>query len=288
MQLITFLSTASAIVATASAKRTAVTLNKECNFEKPHTRVINRCKYDVYLWSVFKGDGCPDDEAVVLKTGDVYAENYLESAASGVGVSIKMSKSEQCKGTDITQLEYFLDASQLYQGNYLDVSYVDCGGMDCPARKDGYYLVAGNQVGKEKANAGNTWCPILSCDDATTCDTMSYVLPDDKQTKTCTVNGNMELYLCGGEAPTEDYDSAPKPKPKPKPSKQPESSAAPSPTSTKDANVYAAAVTPSPSPTPSPSSAPALIKTEVVYVTAYVNAKRHEHDHARRHQIFHA
>ncbi|EUC36150.1 hypothetical protein COCVIDRAFT_28922 [Bipolaris victoriae FI3] len=278
MQLTTFLSTASAIIATASA-RSAVSLNKECNLDQPYARIINRCDYDVYLWSVFKGDGCPDDEAVVLKTGETYAENYLKSASTGVGVSIKISKSMQCKGTDITQLEYFIDESDSFGGNYLDVSYVDCGGMDCPARKDGYYLVAGDQVGKQKAGADNTWCPILACDDAATCDTMSYVLPDDKQTKTCTTNGNTDFYLCGSQAPGKDSDS--KPKPQPSSSKQPESSATPSSTSSAESST----VTPSPTPTPSPSG-PGLVKTEIVYVTAYVNAKRHEH--GRRHQVFHA
>lgn len=277
MQLTTFLSTASAIVATASATRDAVTLMKECDLEKPFARIINRCDYDVYLWSVFKGDGCPTDQMVTLKKGDVYAENYESSNGTNVGVSIKLSKSMQCKGSDITQLEYYIDESSNYKGNYLDVSYVDCGGMDCPARKDGYYLVAGNQIGKAKAAADNTWCPILSCTDAASCDTMSYVLPDDKQTKTCLTDASMDFYMCGGEAPTEDYDSAPKHKPSPSSTKQ-----AGYPTTT-PAEVYAhaAAITPSPS-----SSAPSLVKTEVVYVTAYVNAKRHEH--GRRHQVFHA
>lgn len=277
MQLTTFLSTASAIVATASATRSAVTLMQECDLEKPFARVINRCKYDVYLWSVFKGEGCPTDQMVTLKTGDVYAENYESSNGTSVGVSIKLSKSSVCKGADITQLEYYIDESSAYQGNYLDVSYVDCGGMDCPARKDGYYLVAGDQIGKAKAAADNTWCPILSCTDAASCDKMSYVLPDDKQTKTCLTTSSMDFYMCGGEAPTEDYDSAPKHKP----SSSSSSSTKPTPSPTSaEAYVHAAAVT------SAPSSTPGLIKTEVVYVTAYVNGKRHEH--GRRHQAFHA
>lgn len=284
MQLTTFLSTASAIIATASA-RDAVTLNQECDLSQPRARIINRCDYDIHLWSVFKGDGCPDNQMVTLKTGETYAENYQNFTNTKVGVSIKISKSSECKGSDITQLEYYRawdDENEDFRFNYLDVSYVDCGGLDCPARKDGYYLVAGDQVGEVKASAANTWCPILSCSDAESCDKMSYVLPDDVQTKTCQLNANMDFYMCGSEAPTEDYGSTPKTKPEP--SKKPaESSAAPSSTSKGDG--YGAVVTPSPTPTPSPSG-PGLIKTEFVYVTAYVNAKRHEH--GRRHQVFHA
>lgn len=280
MQLTTFLSTASAIIATASAAsaRSAVTLNKDCNLSKPRARVINRCNYDVYLWSVFKGDGCPDGEMVTLKTGESYAENYEDVANNNVGVSIKLSKSKECKGADITQLEYYraLGQEEGFRFNYLDVSYVDCGGMNCPARKDGYYLVAGNQTGDFKASAANTWCPILSCSDAKSCDTMSYVLPDDIQTKTCGIDASMDFYMCGSEAPNGDDDSAPQSKPKPSSTKQ-----AGYPTTTSaEQYAHAAAITPSPSPSTS------LIKTEVVYVTAYVNAKRHEHGH--RHQVFHA
>lgn len=286
MQLTTFLSTASAIIATASATaaRNAVTLNKECDLSQPRARIINRCNYDVYLWSVFKGDGCPDSQMVTLKTGETYAENYQDSTGTNVGVSIKLSKSKECKGADITQLEYYRaldDKNKDFRYNYLDISYVDCGGMDCPARKDGYYLVAGDQVGDLKASAANTWCPILSCSDAKSCDTMSYVLPDDVQTKTCALNANIDFYMCGSESPNGDYDSAPQPKPKPSSTKQAGYPTTPSPTP--DEYAHAAAITPSPSPSP---SSPGLIKTEVVYVTAYVNAKRHEH--GRRHQVFHA
>lgn len=299
MQLTTFLGAASALVAStsATAARSAVTLNDNCNLANPHARIVNRCDYDVYLWSVFKGDGCPTDQMVVLKSGESYAENYDEDAATNVGISIKLSKTKQCKDGSLTQLEYYraLNKPEEFRFNYLDVSYVDCENGDCPTRQDGYYLVAGDQQGKAKASAANTWCPILSCSDQTTCDSMSYVLPDDVQTKTCQLNASINFYMCGSEAPNGDDSSSPS-KPKPKPSSssspssspspsKPESSSSPSATSTKK-DAYIAAVTPSPSPTPSPTSQ--LIKTEVVYVTEYVNAKRHAHDHARRHQAFRA
>lgn len=289
MQLITLLSAASAIVATASA-RSAVSLNKECNHAKPYARVINRCNYPVYLWSVFKGDGCPEGEMVTLKSGETYSENYADPKGGDVGVSIKISKNEQCKGSDIVQLEYFLEQRKVgFNYNYLDVSYVDCLDGGCPTKSEGYYLQSGNQTGSATASAGNTWCPILSCHDAVSCAKMSYILPDDVQTKTCDLQSNMDFYMCGGEAPTEDYGST-------SPSSSDKGvSSAPSSTSVKDTyaeklKVDAAAVTPAAQLEEPAKHQKTKTHVEVVYVTAveYVNAKRHAHGHARRHQPFHA
>jgi hypothetical protein len=300
MQLITVLSVAASMAATASA-RSAVTLNQECDTSKPMARVHNRCNYDVYLWSVYKGDGCPSNEMVTLKQGETYQENYQEPSG-GVGVSIKISKTQECKGNDITQLEYFIQSnSPGFNYNYLDVSYVDCpsDSADCPTRQEGYYLVAGSQTGAVKASSANTWCPVMSCTDPTSCNKISYVLPDDVQTKTCEPDQNMDFYMCGGEAPGEESSS---------PSSAVKSSAAPSSTekassskvqatsaaasSTADSyetefKVAAAAVTSAPQAEQVNNQ---KTKTEVVYVTAYetVNAKRHAHGHARRHQPFHA
>lgn len=305
MQLITVLSVATSMVATASA-RSAVTLNKECDTSKPLARIHNRCAYDVHLWSVYKGDGCPSDEMVTLKSGETYQENYADPKGGDVGVSIKISKSQECKGNDITQLEYFIQKnSPGFNYNYLDVSYVDCpsNSADCPTRQEGYYLVAGAQTGSVKASSANTWCPVMSCNDPASCNKISYVLPDDVQTKTCEPDENMDFYMCGGEAPGEEsekpssaaqYSAPAATSQKPKPT----SSAAAS--STKDSyetefKVAAAAVTPSPPSPPSPPQEDYSVnnqktKTEVVYVTAYetVNAKRHAHGHAGRHQPFHA
>ncbi|KAF2850525.1 hypothetical protein T440DRAFT_396669 [Plenodomus tracheiphilus IPT5] len=302
MQLITFISAATAMVATASA-RSAVTLNQECDTEKPHARIVNRCDYPVHLWSVLKGDGCPGDGMVTLNKGETYSENY-DKAKDATGVSIKISKTQQCKGNDIVQLEYFLNQAQgqeSFWGNYLDVSYVDCLTDDCPTRNEGYYLVAGNQTGAATASAGNTWCPILSCHDAVSCAKCSYILPDDVQTKTCDVDSSMTFYMCGGDAPTEDHDSAPAAS---SAVSQKAQSSAPAPSSNNDGyksaapssiddgyKVKAAAVTPAPTPSSVPGYIPGTkTHVEVVYVTAYeyVNAKRHAHGHARRHQQFHA
>ncbi|OAL47771.1 hypothetical protein IQ07DRAFT_601822 [Pyrenochaeta sp. DS3sAY3a] len=283
MQLITFLSAASAMVATASA-RSAVELNKECKKSEPYARIVNRCDYPVYLWSVYKGDGCPTDQMVTLKKGETYNENYAEPLGGDVGVSIKISKTKTCKPNDIVQLEYYLERNKgAFNFNYLDVSYVDCLGNDCPTKKEGYYLQSGNQTGKVTASAANTWCPILACNDPVSCAKMSYILPDDVQTKTCDLDQNMDFYMCGGEAPTEDYDSAPA------------SADKPAATSTQDSysenfKVDAAAITNAPEIKEPEKGHKTKTHVEVVYVTAYeyVNAKRHAHGHARRHQPFHA
>merc|ERR1712137_197886 len=303
MQLTTLLATASAMVATVSAEygsensRTAALENEKCDLSQAHARITNRCDYDVYLWSVLKSVGCPTDTALKLKTGESYAENFVKPSESTVpddtGVSIKISKTDECKGNDITQFEYFLKEGGDFAGNYFDVSYVDCGSMKCLAREDGYYLVAGNQTGEFKATAQNTKWPILSCSDATECDTMSYVLPDDVQTKMCDLDSSVELYLCGSEAPS-DGDSTPKP----------ESSSeysAPSYASSTELAEYSTA-----EPTSEPTSAAASSSSEEVAYSAdievaaapitptpqkqyeYVNEKRHAHDHARRHAAFHA
>ncbi|KAH8709985.1 hypothetical protein GQ44DRAFT_776919 [Phaeosphaeriaceae sp. PMI808] len=291
---------AAAAVATVSAKasRNAVTLNQSCDKGKALARVINRCDYPVYLWSVYKGDGCPTDEMVVLNKGESYSENYEKAwdgkFANDQGVSIKISKNKQCKGGDITQLEYFLDnrpqTNKAFQLNYLDVSYVDCLSGDCPTKNEGYYLQAGTQAARTaRTSADGSWCPILACKDAASCATMSYILPDDVQTKSCDFDSSMEFYMCGSQPPSADDN-----KPAPASSKQPESSAPkPATTSKAPSNVEykanVAAVTNAPEV--KEPKAP-KVKTKVVYVTAYeyVNAKRHEHAqaHARRHQPFHA
>lgn len=285
MQLITFLSAASALVATTSATRNAVELNTKCDHSKPVARVINRCDYTVHLWSVYRGEGCPADQMVTLKKGEVYNENFPDDDGSSVGISIKISKTQQCKGNDITQLEYYLERKDpKYAMNYLDVSYVDCLNGDCPTRNEGYYLQAGNQQGEAKASAANTWCPVLSCHDVVSCAKMSYILPDDVQTKTCDLKSSMDFYMCGGNAPTEDYPAVPA------------SPAKPSPTSVKETygdnkfKADAAAVTNAPEVKVPAKHQKTKTQVEVVYVTAYkyVNAKRHAHGHARRHQPFHA
>jgi hypothetical protein len=246
--------------------------------------------------------GCGNSEMVTLKKGETYSENYQEPKGGDQGVSIKVSKTQQCTGSNIVQLEYFLEKRPDragFQFNYLDVSYVDCLGGDCPTKKEGYYLSAGTpSLRAMKATSDNSWCPILSCHDAASCAKMSYILPDDVQTKTCDLDASMDFYMCGSQAPSADDNkpasSAPAPAsskkvetPAPKPStpaKSPSSAAG-------DYKVNAAAVTPV---AEIKDNKPPKVKTKVVYVTAYeyVNAKRsehgHAHAHARRHQPFHA
>lgn len=302
MQLTTFLSTAVA-VATVSADvaRTAVNLQKSCDMSQPYARIINRCDYPVNIWSVFKGKGCPVDAMVTLKKGEVYAENYAVANDNfeNTGVSIKISKTQECKGNDITQLEYFLDnrtsTEEPFRLNYLDVSYVDCV-SDCPTKKEGFYLSAGSSASRSvKTAADGSWCPTLACSDAASCAKMAYILPDDVQTKTCDFQSSMDFYMCGSQPPSGDdtpVSSAPASSSKKveTPAYKPATTLKPVISSAVAYQAKVAAVTNAPK-IDDVIKAP-KVKTKVVYVTAYeyVNAKRHEHAHAhaRRHQPFNA
>ena len=288
MKLVTVLSGA-ALAAIAHAKKLETTQDfmDDWTPSRAYARITNRCPYDVYVWSILKTDGCRADNMVKVPQGGFYAEN-LRNPQNGVGVSIKISKTTQCKPNDITQLEYYLETQKEdFLNNFLDVSYVDCLGGECPTINEGYYLKAGNQsTAATTAQAGNTICPILTCTDRASCSKISYVLPDDVQTRSCPLDQSIEFYMCGGQPPSADDNSKPSSS-SPKPDNKP-SSAKPA-TSAANVKVNAAAVTPAPE---IKEPKPPKIKTNVVYVTKYeyVNAKRHDHAHAhaRRHQNFHA
>ena len=273
-----------ALVATTTASGFAkreYNFNATCDTSKPHAKVVNRCPYDVYLWSIDKQLGCPQDQGLLLKTGAIYNENFGTSDTGGR--SIKLSKFDTCGKKDITQLEYKIDTSENYGGNYLDMSFVDCVGNleDCPGRTDGFYLKSGNEGGVYASAVNNEHCPIFSVNDATEAAAVSYIKWDDRQTKFCSADANLQLYLCGGEAPGAEAP-APAPSAPAAPSKKPSHKPKPSPpapSSTEEAVVAAAAAV-----TPPPAPAAPYIKTEVVYVTEFV--KRHAH--GRRHQHFHA
>jgi hypothetical protein len=205
MQFITAISAAAVMAATVSA-RSAVTLGKSCDLSKPHTKVINRCPYKVNLWSVWKNEGsntgCPVDDMITLQPGDTYSENYQESRGSPAGVSIKLSRTEDCPEQGHTQLEYFINTISPAYDNYLDVSYVNCqsANASCPTRQEGFFLAAGSAQDKNDP----TRCPHMSCWDDCSCEDIAYVRPNDKQTKTCGSSQNMEFYMCGPESPHND------------------------------------------------------------------------------------
>jgi hypothetical protein len=210
MQLITAISAAAVMAATVSA-RSAVDLDKSCDFSKPHTKVINRCPYKVNLWSVWKNEGsntgCPVDAMVTLQPGETYSENYQESHGSSAGVSIKLSRTEDCPEQGHTQLEYFISTIDPAVNNFLDVSYVNCqsGNASCPTRQEGFFLAAGSVQDKDDP----TRCPQMSCWDDCSCGDIAYVNPDDKQTKSCGSSQNMEFYMCGPESPHHDVFNDP-------------------------------------------------------------------------------
>lgn len=274
MQFLT-LAAVTALTATVSAKiNISSQNNKACDLSKPRARVVNRCPYDVYVWTVDSDNAydCKFDEPVVLKTGEAYAENFRPTKIGAV--SIKVTKDEVCQHGHITQLEYNYKPNV----NYLDISFVDCQSGDCPGRQDGYYLQSGNQDGKFPSAENNEHCPICSASDQASADECAYVLPDDRQTRSCSKEANLDFYVCGSYAPGEE--PAPKPskapvedKPKPKPTQ-----AAPVVPAAAN-NVAAAEVT------PPPAQPQGQIKTvyETVYAYTTVQPKRH-----RRHQRIHA
>jgi hypothetical protein len=301
MQLTNFLATAALVAAVSadfSSDPNQYNGNSSCDASLTTTvKVVNRCPYDVYLWSVLKGMGCPSSDAVVLKTGDFYHENY-RAPYQDAGVSLKLSKEDSCGTTSIAQLEYFIDSSDQYGANYLDMSYVNCQSKDCPTADLGYYLISGNQAGYSdiagaSATTDSTICPILSCSDFESCSGCSYVNPDDTQTKSCNKDAPLTLYLCGAEAPGDEssYPSssaAGASSSQAKSSTPLASSSSSSSSSSAEAYVQKAEITSA----PVASSKAPNVKTEVVYVTeyAYVNAKRHAHAHVhgQRHQHFRA
>lgn len=284
MHLTALLSASAALLATVSA-RSAVEENANCKADKPKAKIINRCPYDVHVWSVYQKEiGCDADVAVVLKTGETYQENLeKDDAHTKVGISIKVSKTSFCTRGSIAQLEYYLNMEDpAYMLNFHDVSYVDCQNNDCPTRQEGYYLNTNNGTDVSTANDGSTKmaiCPTLSCSNQEECSKMSYVLPDDSQTKSCNQYTDVVWYMCGGEAPgsEESYSAAPSS------SSEEYKEEKPSATPTKEvANVAVAAAEVTPAPVEKPKEK--KIKTIVEVVTEYVHGKRHAH----RHQHFHA
>ncbi|KAF9734731.1 hypothetical protein PMIN06_008021 [Paraphaeosphaeria minitans] len=297
-----------ALVATTTASNLAAraagiyNFNATCDTSQPIAKVVNRCSYPVYLWSIDKQLGCPEGSGLELKTGDFYHENFATNTEGGI--SIKLSKFETCGGKDITQLEYKIELQDLeYAGNYLDMSFVDCTGdlENCPGRTDGFYLQSGNQNGEFKAAVDNEHCPVFSVFNAEEAAQVAYINWDDRQTKYCSQKANLELYLCGGEAPganddstaapsssTEAQSSSAAPPTSSSSSAQPVTSSSSSsseeaaPSTTEEANLVIAAAA---AVTEAPAIATAVVKTEVVYVTEFVKAR---HAHGRRHQHFHA
>lgn len=294
MQLLTL----AALAATATASF-AVRDDQKPKTDYGVSRVINRCPYDVYLWSVDKQLGCGKESSKLLKKNGGQWEEQMQDGTDG-GISIKLSKWDDCGGKELSQLEYKIDNSTVgFTGNYLDMSFVDCQVKgDCPGWHDGFYLQSG-KTGKTnqiyKASENNEHCPILKAANAAEAAKISYVLPDDRQTKYCNENADLVLYLCGDQAPDASAPSSAAPS-----SAAPSSSKAASSSSYKalpttlqvtpskpassaeDVQVKAAAVTPAPQ-APEPE-APKAVKTVVTYVTAYVDAPvRKRHAHGRRH-----
>lgn len=295
---LTLLTAATALIATTSAssiinlskREKTAEYNATCNGDAVTAKIVNRCPYDVYIWSIEKQLGCSADAGLKLSKGAFYNEN-LRKAIDEVGVSIKISKYEECGGHDLTQLEYFVKDDD----NFHDISFVDCTSGDCPGWHDGFYFKTGNEGGAYTSATNNEHCPVFSVNGPEEAAKVAYVKWDDRQTKWCDARASMEFYLCGSEAPGDEPSDVPS-----TPSSIEE--AAPSSTEayeqpfTTETPAYTPADTPAYTPemevaaaeiTSAPAQQPNVnIKTEVVYTTVYVKEKRHAHGH--RHQRFRA
>lgn len=279
---------------------------------KPYVRVYNKCPYKLYAWSVAKGKGCPADQAVQIETGGFYAENYRPKPAEGGAISIKFSGTPTCAQKNITQVEYCHDTNNPgYEGNFVDISYVDCESGECPSRQEGFSY----QIGNQPDASGNIMyamdqaqnCPIWSCKGGSDCDKYAYVKwNDDHATRFCNLNANWEVYLCDSEGVKGGSSSPAAPSSKAVESKKVET---PSKAASSAPASYAPASSSTPSSaisladykkaavTPAPEAEAAKTKYETVIVTqtAYkvieedsykVKNKRHFHGHQHRH--FHA
>jgi hypothetical protein len=290
MQYLT-LAAITALTATASAKvNISFRNNATCDYEQPRARIVNRCPYDVYVWTVDSDHAydCRFDEPVVLGTGDAYAENFRPTSTGAV--SIKISKNEVCEQHKITQLEYNTKPEDY---NFLDISFVDCETGECPGRKDGYYLQSGNQDGLYPSAEKNEHCPICVAHDELSAAKCAYVLPDDLQTKSCDKRANLDFYLCGSHAPGEEpaapiaKPSYSKPTYEPKPETSTKEAPVPTPSTVESyvPDVAEVADVAAPTITGAPTAPADAIMTvyETVYATQIVQPHRH-----RRHQHIHA
>ena len=270
---------------------------------KPGVTIHNRCGHPLTMWSVMRESGCPSsDPSAVVPHGGKYQENYRKSEG-GIAISIKISGEDTCDPKNLTQVEYNHETTNPgYNGNYVDMSYVNCESGNCPSRKSGFWYKIGNHpdssgsIPMKFKMDSNQNCPIWSCkglqpDGTDDCHNKAYVkYNDDFANRFCDIDASWEVYLCDPAGPDgnagDDSSSA-------QPSKKPESSAAPSsekPSSTEAASspssvidIKAAAVTKA----PEVEEKPALkTKYETVVVTTTVveeyRARRHVHGHQRR------
>lgn len=259
------------------------------------SKVVNRCPYDVYLWSIDKQLGCSSKASTLLKKNGGQWQERMQEGTNG-GISVKISKWDDCGGKELTQLEYKIETKNgQFNGNYLDMSFVDCQkGGDCPGWHDGFYMESGKSGDKiYTAAENNEHCPILKAANAKEAAKISYVLPDDRQTKFCKADADLTLYICGDQAPGASDNT---PSAAPSSSKIAASSSQAQPStfqilpskpaaapskSADDVKVKAAEVTAAPK-APAPE-APKNVKTVITYVTVAVDAPQKRHAHGRRH-----
>lgn len=115
--------------------------------------VNNRCSYDIYVWSVGSGYG---SNAIHVPARSQHTESF-----QGTGMSLKISKSDQC--TQPTQFEYSIVNNQLWY----DISFVDCAnGQDASA-------CVGHAEGLSMKGSSDS-CGAIDCGAGSYCPTQAY------------------------------------------------------------------------------------------------------------------
>jgi len=284
------------MAAVASATSFGSAYKGEYDPSKPGVTIVNKCDHDLTVWSVKKEAGCPSsDPTAVIPKGGKYQENYRKSEG-GIAVSIKISGDETCDPDNLTQVEYNHETSKPgFNGNYVDMSYVNCKSGNCPSRKQGFWYQIGNHPdasgsipAKFKMDE-NQNCPIWSCkglqaDGTDDCHNKAYVnYNDDFANRFCDLEANWEVYLCDPAGPNGSGSSAPSSSSAAAPSSEKASSAAPASSPASVVDIKAAAVTKAPEVEEKPTL---KTKYETVVVTTTVveeyRARRHVHGHQRR------
>lgn len=298
-----FITSSVLLAAVASATSFGTSYKATFDSSKPGVTIHNRCGYKLWAWSVAKESGCPSsDPTTVIEPGSSYSENYRGPET----VSIKLSGTDTCEKQNITQIEYTHETSKPgFNGNYVDVSYVDCESGNCPSRRSGFWYKLGNHADasgnipiKLKMDHAEN-CPIWSCkglssDNNDDCKNKAYVAyNDDLATRFCALEANWEIYLCDPAGPDGSGSGSPAPAPSSNqaesasaPSSQKEESKAPASSSapTPIVDIKAAAVTKAPEPEQKEHKTKyetVVVTTTVVEEAKAYRARRHIHGHQR-------
>lgn len=150
--------------------------------------VNNRCNYDIYVWSVGAGYGT---NAIHVPARSQYSEPF-----QGTGMSLKVSKSDQCNQP--TQFEYSIVNNQVWY----DISFVDCAkGEDASA-------CVGHTEGLTMKGSSSS-CGAIDCGAGKYCPSQAYYVDQpliklgiEEPVYTCQGAGtdmDLSMTVCSGE-----------------------------------------------------------------------------------------